>query len=471
MNNIQHDHQVVTLSPEQEHALRKMLQGHNVFLSGLAGSGKSVVIREFKRRSPKNVVVVASTGAAALLVNGTTAHSFFSMPIGVLTSDSGNSINPQQADIIRNTDCFVFEECSMTRSDLMIAVDALLRRLTFKHEKFMGGKQIIMVGDFLQLPSFAKEDQVQDYITNEYGGLQIYQTELWKSGNFVNFYLTTVFRQKDQRYLNILNGIRTGETLYPTNMLAAESYHGGDIWVDTFGSHLDDLNSVCYRPGASIDYDAIRLCCVNRQADAINQQALKQIHGPGVIFNGIVSGKFPEDEIPISRYLRLKPGAKVMLRANKYGPDGRLEYVNGDIATVVSCSNINSPRVEVKLMNGRIVNVGQSVWSHFEYKLQTNEEGRYVITQVEVGKYFQVPVSLAWATSIHKAQGLSIPKIHLVLGGNGCFCSGQLYTALSRVPSMRNLTLDRPITEQDVITDRHAIEFYENLNTHNVQQI
>ena len=462
----------VVLSWEQNQALKAMLQGWNVFLSGLAGSGKSVVIREFRRISPKNVVVVASTGAAALLVNGTTAHSFFQMPIGVLTSDSGNSIHPQQAEIIRNTDCFIFEECSMTRSDLMVAVDALLRRLTQEHDKFMGGKQVIMVGDFLQLPSFAKEDQVHDFITEQYGGLQIYQTGLWKSGNFVNFYLTTVFRQKDQRYLNILNGIRTGEIYYPTNMLLQERWFGEDLWVDTFGSHLDDLNSVCYRPGQSIDYDAVCLCCVNRQADAINQQALDQIPGPGVIFNGVVSGKFPEDEIPVSRYLTLKPGAKVMLRANKYGPDGQLEYVNGDIATVVNCSNIDGfPRVEVKLMNGQIVTVGQAVWSHFEYQLQTDEEGRYVITQVEVGKYFQVPVSLAWATSIHKAQGLSLPKVHLVLGGNGCFCSGQLYTALSRVPSMRNLTLDRPITEKDVITDRGALEFYENLDIHRGKQI
>jgi hypothetical protein len=453
------------LSYKQEQALNAILDGKNVFLSDNAGTGKTAVIKEFIRTAKRNAVVLAPTGAAALLIGGSTVHSFFGLPIGVYTQDNLPNPSEKQREIIKTTEIIVIDEVSMLRVDQLEAIDLLLCRLAPPSRKSLpfGGKQMILVGDFLQLPAFAREQEVKDYLNYQYNGLQAFKAPCWKQTRFENFYLDTTFRQDDNEYLDIINAVRINETDYCEETVVYERFIGEDFSIEEKASYLDTLNDRCWQYNQEIDYDTICLCCTNHAADTINRTANSRIPEMSTYFFGHKYGKFPNDNLPVANRLDLKIGTKVMLRANKPSPQGGFEYVNGNIGTVLDMYPGERPFVDVRLLDGRVVTVTEAYWSNYEYQLRNTPDGGYRIAQVEAGRYYQLPISPAWAISIHKSQGLSLPKAHLVLGDKACFCSGQLYVALSRVPSLRCLTLDRPVTEADIIVDQEAVKFYDEL--------
>ena len=452
----------IQLSWEQERAIQTMLAGRNVFLTGNAGTGKSLVVREFVNRTDKNVAILASTGAAAKLVNGTTVHSFFQLPIGVATNENLREIDPRQAEIIEATDIIIIDEVSLLRSDQFTAIDTILRKLAPQNKKdlCLGGKQLITVGDFMQLPAFAKEPEVVEYLVSEYGGLQAFQSPVWANANFANFNLQKVFRQKNPKFMDIINSIRVGRLTYWQNVVIGERYLREDITCLTEFSYIDLLNSNCYSPNLKLSSDVINLCCTNRDAENINTTTLNRLMTLDACFYGQKIDKFPDAELPVPLRLNLKLGARVMLRTNKIHTEGYIEYSNGDIGTVIDFPGGDC--VEVKLENGHVVRVEKAIWSHFDYQL-IEEDGKKSLKQVEVGRYSQIPLTLSWAISIHKSQGLSLPEAHIYLGRNSCFTSGQLYVALSRVSGLKRLTVSRPVTDDDVIVDQEALRFHEGL--------
>ena len=456
----------IKLNDQQQEALKAMLEGYNVFLTGKAGSGKSLIINEYMRQGKFNTVILAPTGAAALLVGGSTIHSFFQLPIGVITPDNIPVLDLKQIKMLSFVETIIIDEVSMLRVDIFEGIDRLLKKYASSSKKHlpMGGKRIIVVGDFLQLPAFAKEKEVQKYLTDTYGGLQAFRAPAWKEAGFKEFCLETVFRQNDDTYLEILNAVRMGETTYWEKQLIAEYYRKPDVYVSNEFCHLDTLNNICYRPEQQVSYDSVCLCATNKMADMINTNAHAQLPGDGTTLTGKIKGEFPAKDLPVPLNLELKMGTKVMLRANKFAPaNGGFEYVNGDIGTVVGIYSGTTPKVEVKLMNGHVVRVSQSSWSNYKYKLKTDADGKQKITQVEIGSYYQLPISLAWGISIHKSQGLTLNKAHIILGDKPCFCPGQLYVALSRVKSLKNLSTDRPIYSEDIIVDPEAIKLYKAL--------
>ena len=200
------------LAQEQEIALQEMLRGSNIFLTGEAGTGKSTIVKEFKRRSSKNCVFLAPTGIAAVNIGGSTIHSFLRLTPGLMSEDSIQSINDKkQRELIRNIEVIIIDEISMVRSDLFWAVDHRMRQVSNGKDKKrpFGGKQVILVGDFYQLPPVVKTEEEERYIRNTYGGEFAFQTETWKKGEFKCFCLKTVHRQgNDSLFLSILNHIR-----------------------------------------------------------------------------------------------------------------------------------------------------------------------------------------------------------------------------------------------------------------------
>ena len=148
---------------------------------------------------------------------------------------------------------------------------------------------------------------------------------------------------------------------------------------------------------------------------------------------------------------------RVMLLVNQYA-GGMLEFANGTIGTVVGY-NLSAEKVQIELQNGRKVMVKPNIWETYEYLLEENEDGELKLKQEVVGQFRQIPLVPAYAMTIHKSQGQTLDSIQVELD-NGCFASGQLYTALSRCRSLSNLYLSRPVYPEDVIVDEEVLRFY-----------
>ena len=441
----------IKLTTEQEQALAMMLSGRNVFLTGKAGTGKSTILRSFQEKCPRDCVFLAPTGIAAINIGGSTLHSFFQLKPGLLTPDSMEELRSRKRiNLIRQVETIVIDEVSMVRSDLFAAIDVRLREVTQNPRPF-GGKQIILVGDFFQLPPVVKTEPESAYLQRELGGHYAFQTKLWNQAGFHCMCLQTIHRQQnDVLFLSILNHLRYGELEERDLLLDGQNEPVNAI---------EALTRLCVNAPA-LEQTPVYLCTTNRNADAFNQHCLGKLKSETHTFRAAVFGKFKECDYPTPETLALKIGARVMTLTNKRTSDGEIEYVNGEIGVVEAVEDGDDAVVQVHLDRGATVAVQRAEWNQYEYVLEYDaNSGRQVIRQNEVGKFVQMPLKLSYAVTIHKAQGLSLDYVAVKLG-NGCFAPGQLYTALSRCRSIKNLRIDRPVHHEDAIIDSAVIDFY-----------
>ncbi len=441
------------LSHDQQVALSTMLSGKNCFLTGFAGTGKTTVIQLFRKRYQGNCAVVAPTGIAALNAKGQTIHSFFMLAPGLLNPESIDDIPwARKKEMIRQTNCIIIDEISMVRSDMFAAIDLRLRQCArgANKRKPFGGKQIIACGDFFQLPPVVSTQLEDDWLKENLGGEFAFETELWRDAKLEVINLKTPFRQDDAMFLKILNNIRHGDL------------DQADILLDGVEeTAVAALNKVCAVEGKKMPRTPIRLCTTNREAQAVNNEARARIDAPPVKFEAVVTGKFAEADYPTESQLVLKVGCRVMVLCNLHKPKGGFFYVNGDCGTVLEMQESGDlPKVKVALDNGNVVWITSHEWSNMKYVLELDRlSGKKKIRQEVIGTFLQMPLRLAYATTIHKSQGMTLDCVELHLG-NGCFAHGQLYTALSRAKSLAGLKLERKIFNEDLILDQRVVDFY-----------
>ena len=432
----------IKLTEEQEYAVSVMMSGRNVFLTGEAGTGKSTVLQEFRRRCDRPCVVLAPTGIAAINAGGTTIHSFFQLRPGLLTPDTIEPFTSgSRAQVIREARTIVIDEVSMVRSDLLSAIDIRLRALTGgpKRQMPFGGKQIVLVGDFFQLPPVVKPGIESDYLNQRLGGSFAFQTDLWAAAQFSCVFLRQVHRQGgDARFMAVLNDLRNGK----------------------FAEAAEVLNGLCLRERQR-KVPPVCLCTTNREAREVNVRASVCGNGASRTFNAVVKGQFPEGNYPTELSLEVRVGNRVMLLCNCRKKDGEFDYVNGDLGVVTRfVGEGDDAAVVLRLDSGREVTVESNEWKSFSYvSAEDPVSHKRVVRQHEVGSFTQMPLRLAYAVTIHKSQGLSLDSVDLNLGC-GCFSHGQLYTALSRCRSLAGLRIDRAVRPEDLIIDQAVIDFY-----------
>jgi len=428
VNDQQLDIEGIELSEEQRSLFDKIENSNeHIFITGKAGTGKSVLLQYLKYKSKKSLVVCAYTGVAALNVGAQTINSLFNLPWGFIDTSRLN-INSRTATLLRHIDMLVIDEISMVRADMMDAIDVLLQQARGNNLPF-GGIQIVMFGDLYQLPPIVNDKELHRYFAHNHDGFYFFNAHVWKKTSLNIFELTNIFRQKDEAFKNILNTIRKGK--------------------------VDDntLSKINERAVDLIPEDGIiTLAATNDKVDSINYGKLNQIDEKLYEYKANIAGEIKSSDFPADEILSLKKGAQVMLLKN----DRQKRWVNGTIGFIDSLSD-NEIKVNI---DGIVYPVSQQTWNktRYYYDMETRK-----VDQEIISSFTQFPLRLAWAITIHKSQGKTYNSI-VVDVGSGAFAHGQTYVALSRCVSLDGLYLRQRLLQSDIIVDNDIVNFMTKAN-------
>ncbi len=425
-----------TQNHEQQQAYELVANTNSsFFLTGRAGTGKTTFLHNVQKTLKKQFITLAPTGVAAILAGGDTIHSFFGLPMEVCGPDTCGKMNDTKIKTLFRADTIIIDEVSMVRCDIMDAIDYTMRK-TLRNNQPFGGKQMIFVGDMFQLPPVTTKDDfhILKTIYNS-DDFFFYKSRVIARMNLIKIEFQKVYRQDDGKFLQMLNNVRM-------NSITEED--------------LQELNTrVCTPPE---DEMVITLASTNSTADSLNKKKLAEIDGLEYVYEGQIDGRFEEKRLPVDKYIHLKVGAQVMLTRN----DIHKRWVNGTLGKVV---NLTKEEISVQLNSGETYIVPMCSWESVEYEY---DEKTKKVTKNVVGTFFQYPIRLAWAITVHKSQGMTFDKMSLNLQ-RGMFAAGQLYVALSRVRSLDGLYLSNNVLASYIKTNTDILSYANGYN--NVQQI
>ena len=421
--------------------------GRSIFLTGKAGTGKTTFLKTVVERSSKRSIVVAPTGVAAINAGGMTIHSFFQLPFAPFVPgakiESKFDFGKDKRKLIASLDLVIIDEISMVRSDLLDAIDSVLRRFRDRNKPF-GGVQLLMIGDLQQLtPVVTPEDEKM--LAPYYDTPYFFGSKALAQIDYVTIQLEKVYRQQDDTFLMLLNHIREG---HPTE---------GDLQL---------LNSRCqpaFIPKPEEGY--IRLTTHNQMANHYNESELQKLLGRAYQYQAKIEGTFPDYSYPTAETLTLKVGAQVMFVKND--PSGEHRYYNGRIGHVTLAED---NRLQVYCPgDSEAIEVEPLEWENARYTL--NPETREIESEV-LGKFSQLPLRLAWAITIHKSQGLTFERA--IIDASLSFAPGQVYVALSRCKTLEGMVLASRIPPQAIINDERVdnyIDHQEEAARQSIQQL
>lgn len=381
-------------------ALEIMLSGESVLLTGPAGAGKTYVLNQFiklAKHDGKHVSVTATTGLAATHLGGTTIHSWAGIGVNdYIPQGFADHIAKGRREIIEKTDVLVIDEVSMLHDYRLDLVDEVCRLVRKEPDLPFGGIQLIMSGDFFQLPPINRGDSR--------AGSFVVNAQVWQELDPVICYLEEQHRQDDEDLIEILNAIRAGDV----------RRHHAEKLLSRTEVLPDELELLT------------ELHTVNVDVDTMNEAKLAELEEDEVTYEQTTTGsenyvETLQRSVLAPKLLKLKQGALVM--AVKNSPERK--YVNGSIGTVVGFEpHTDYPIVE--FLNGKEVSMQPDTW-----ELRDGDKKRASITQI--------PLRLAWAITVHKSQGMTLDAARIDL--RKAFVEGMGYVALSRVKNIENLYL------------------------------
>ncbi|KAL0966680.1 hypothetical protein UPYG_G00298340 [Umbra pygmaea] len=408
------------LNKEQAAVLSAVLSGKNVFFTGSAGTGKSFLLKRIVGSlPPKRTYATASTGVAACHIGGTTLHNFAGIGSGSAPLEQCIELAQRPGVLQHWTSCrhLIIDEISMVEAQFFDKLEAIARSVRRSTEPF-GGIQLIMCGDFLQLPPVSRGKDKASFC---------FQAKSWRKVIHLNMELTEVRRQTDQSFISLLQAVRVGRvTEEVTAKLLESAYH-------------------------KIERDGIlatRLCTHKDDVELTNENKLLQLPGSLRVFEAVDSDpslvKTIDGQSPVSRLLQLKVGAQVMLTKNL---DVQRGLVNGARGVVVDFQPGKPGLPRVRFLCGATEVLKPERW------MFKAGGGLYLSRQ-------QLPLKLAWAISIHKSQGMTLDCVEISLAR--VFESGQAYVALSRARSLEGLRV-MDFDPRVVRADPDVLLFYRKL--------
>jgi len=413
-----------SLNSGQRAALMHLSGDKNVFITGGAGTGKSFLLKKFLQRPDAAAFpILASTGAAAVLVGGRTFHSFFGL--GILEGGAAATIeravsNRQVVRRLKKLRGFVLDEVSMIPGVVLEAAERIAS-LARGDPRPWGGLKVVAVGDFAQLPPVSRQGGHRDWA---------FLNNVWQRTGFYSAHLTEMMRSKDDSDFNeILSDVRDGS-------------------VSERVRHLLDWRSVLPEDD---DFGGSVLYPKKIDVDRINLQKLSLLDGETWTFETQYQGEARYREAiaahaPIPARLELKKGAFVMIRQND--PQGR--WVNGSLGHVKAR---HQDELEIRLLGGSTAFLETTRFTMLD------AEGN------EVASAKNFPLTLAYAITIHKAQGATLDRIIVSL--RNLWEPGQAYVALSRVRSSEGLMIDG-WDAKSIFSDPIVKEFHRRIATESI---
>jgi ATP-dependent DNA helicase PIF1 len=416
----------LSLSKSQREAVDKIEEGSNVFITGPAGTGKSYLLTFLKEEyMGKGLHITASTGIAAINVGGSTLHSWAGLGLGNIPlsemlkwifSARGSRLRRK----IKQAKMLAIDEISMISAELFDLFNKYLQNIR-ENDKPFGGLQLILFGDFLQLPPVVREGELNF----------CFESNAWEKGGFKKIMLTEVFRQEDKRFIELLDNIRFGKIV------------DQDIALLKSRFQVKNENSII-KPTILSTHNAI--------VAQINSEKLKELPAMERKFYAEYSGdekkiEFLKANSIAQDKLSLKVGAQVMMLKNTYKTSG---IINGSIGIIRKFS-LKKDYPIVEFSNGEILTITPETWPLEKY----DEAKKTVVVEAEMK---QIPLLLAWAVTIHKSQGMTLEKAECDLAS--AFAEGQIYVALSRVRSLDGLFI-KSFNVNRIKANKKVVEFYE----------
>ncbi|KAM4721673.1 ATP-dependent DNA helicase PIF1 [Rhinophrynus dorsalis] len=410
----------LSLSTEQTLVLSTVLSGKNVFFTGSAGTGKSYLLKRIiGALPPKSTYATASTGVAACHIGGTTLHAFAGIGSGKASLDQCIELANRPGVRQHWTSCrhLIIDEISMVEGELFDKLEAVARAIRGKDEPF-GGIQLIVCGDFLQLPPVTQASSQTKFC---------FQARSWRKCINLTMELTEVRRQTDKTFISLLQAVRLGRC---TEEVARQ--------LLLTGNHKIERDGIL----------ATRLCTHKDDVELTNERRLQQLPGETHCYDALDSDpmlvKTINSQCPVNQQIQLKKGAQVMLAKNL---DVARGLVNGARGVVTGFEDGAKALPKVRFLCGATEVIKPERW------VFKGHGGIYLSRQ-------QLPLKLAWAISIHKSQGMSLDCVEISL--SRVFESGQAYVALSRARSLEGLRV-MDFDPKVVRANPYVLQFYSRM--------
>ncbi len=425
------DQKPMELSHEYKYVLDRLEKTNDsLFITGRAGTGKSTLLRLFRKTTNKKTIVLAPTGVAALNVKGQTLHSFFGFPPKPLTKKDIKKRRFRK--LYEKIETIIIDEISMVRADMLDNIDYFLQ-INRDNPLPFGGVQMVFFGDLFQLPPVVAGEEEKMMMKLYYDSPYFFSARIFEMLNLEMVELRKVYRQEERHFIRLLDAVRLNRADY-------------DDIADLNERHIPDFDP---------EENYITLSTRNKIVNSINQKELDLIPLEEYSYMAKVTGDFNPKLFPTQALLKLKLGAQVMFIKN----DPNKKFVNGTIGKVTF---LDIDKIKIEITNEgkkETIIVEKDVWEINKFKI--NEKDNNKIDTEVIGTFEQYPLKHAWAITIHKSQGKTFDRAIIDMG-SGAFEHGQTYVALSRCRTLEGIVLKQKLRPRDILVDERIVQFYES---------